>query len=301
MAPRARTGQRLAALVFVAAAAAIVAGLLPTRAPAAQRPATAASPADAVAQATITPWKPIFRGVERCKGHAARPRPLRAYAVRIDLREPTIRFLVTPANGRRPKDCDARRTSEFLAEFKCQVVINGSFFGPFARRKGDPQDVIGLSMSRGDLYSPANKFAALLISKDNKAWIARPPFDTSKAHNALAGDYPLLENGRNNGHMGRRHPRTAVGITKDGRYLILMVIDGRLPGYSEGTTKAETAEWMRRLGAYHALNLDGGGSSTLVVEGRDGRPGVANRPSDGRERLCPNHLGVYAERLRNGR
>jgi exopolysaccharide biosynthesis protein len=216
--------------------------------------------------------------------------------VRIDLREPTIRFLVTPSNGERPKDCDARTTSEFLAEFKCQVAINGSFFSPFAKRKGDPQDVLGLSMSRGDLYSPPNQYAALLIAKDNRARIATSSIDPKSAHNAIAGNIALLIDGVNKGGMGPRHPRSAVGITRDGRHLLLVTIDGRQRGYSEGTTDAETAEWLRRLGAWQGLNLDGGGSTTLVVEGTDGKPLVLNRPSGRVERRVANHLGVYARR-----
>ena len=78
--------------------------------------------------------------------------------------------------------------------------------------------------------------------------------------------------------MKTRHPRSAAGVSRNGRYLILMTIDGRQAGYSEGTTTAETAEWIRKLGAYNALNLDGGGSTALVIEGADGSPVVLNRP-----------------------
>jgi exopolysaccharide biosynthesis protein len=80
-----------------------------------------------------------------------------------------------------------------------------------------------------------------------------------------------------------------------------MTIDGRQPGYSEGATTAETAEWMRKLGAYNALNLDGGGSTALVIEGPDGAPAVLNRPCGppvGVERRVANHLGVFAQRLK---
>jgi hypothetical protein len=78
-----------------------------------------------------------------------------------------------------------------------------------------------------------------------------------------------------------RNPRTAVGVANDGRRLILAVIDGRQPPYSDGTTLRETAEIMLALGARDALNLDGGGSSALVF--RDPASGslrIANRPSD---------------------
>ena len=75
-----------------------------------------------------------------------------------------------------------------------------------------------------------------------------------------------------------RNPRTAVGSTRDGR-LLVVVVDGRQGAYSSGATLRELAELMRSLGAVQAVNLDGGGSSEMVVNGV-----IANRPSDGEER-----------------
>ncbi len=257
-------------------------------------------PTAAVKRAKISPWKPIFRGVEMCEASTATPRPIQVRAVRVNLREPSIDFLVTPSNGDAPKDVGARTTSEFLTEFKCQVALNGSVFDVFAKQRGDPMDVEGLSLSRGGLYSPPNKWDALLISTNRRAWIARAPVDARGAFNGLSGFYALLISGRNNGTMKDRHPRSAVGVSRSGRYLILMTLDGRQPGYSEGATTAETAEWMRKLGARNALNLDGGGSTTLVIEGPDGSPMTLNRPCGpppGRQRRVANHLGVFAQRL----
>ncbi|MNX04850.1 hypothetical protein D3C86_344460 [compost metagenome] len=84
-----------------------------------------------------------------------------------------------------------------------------------------------------------------------------------------------------------RAPRTAVGITAKGG-VILAVVDGRQSRLSVGLTLPETADFMRELGAQSALNLDGGGSSTMVIEGE-----IVNRPSDGRERPVSNALLVY--------
>ena len=79
-----------------------------------------------------------------------------------------------------------------------------------------------------------------------------------------------------------RHPRTAVGIARDGRRLLLVVVDGRQKSYSDGMTLRELADLMRGLGARDAINLDGGGSTTLVYADPDssGRLRIANRPSD---------------------
>ncbi|UPK75385.1 phosphodiester glycosidase family protein [Nocardioidaceae bacterium SCSIO 66511] len=64
-------------------------------------------------------------------------------------------------------------------------------------------------------------------------------------------------------------------MDKRGR-LMLVVVDGRQAGYSEGLSVIDTARMMKRLGAREALNLDGGGSSVMAVKGK----GIVNRPSD---------------------
>jgi hypothetical protein len=100
------------------------------------------------------------------------------------------------------------------------------------------------------------------------------------------------------GNAGFRglNPRTAAGIARVGtsQRLLLAVIDGRQPGYSIGMTLRQTAELLQSLGATRAINLDGGGSSAMVV--RDRRTGalrVRNRPSDPTgERPVGNALAV---------
>lgn len=82
------------------------------------------------------------------------------------------------------------------------------------------------------------------------------------------------EEGFPEGFRNRRHPRTAVGVDPQGN-LILVVVDGRWPEHGLGMTLDELARELARLGAADALNLDGGGSTTLVVG-----EAVANRPSD---------------------
>ncbi len=82
-----------------------------------------------------------------------------------------------------------------------------------------------------------------------------------------------------------RDPRSAAGLTAQGR-LILLTADGR-ESTSVGITQAETAEQLRRAGAVDGVNLDGGGSSTMVF-----RDQVVNSPSEDAYRLVPNALGV---------
>lgn len=83
-----------------------------------------------------------------------------------------------------------------------------------------------------------------------------------------------------------RAPRTAVGVTRD-QHLLLATVDGRQPDYSVGMTLTELARLLTKLGAWEAMNLDGGGSTSFVVGGR-----CRNRPSGGAERRVSNILAV---------
>ncbi|MCX4967733.1 phosphodiester glycosidase family protein [Streptomyces sp. NBC_00654] len=115
---------------------------------------------------------------------------------------------------------------------------------------------------------------------------------------AVGGRELLVVDGTSQNHDGEGNntpaPRTAVGFSKDGRTMQVVTVDGRQAD-SGGVTLTELGLMMRRAGSYSALNLDGGGSSTLVAR----EPGsdtlqVENSPSDGSERTVPNGLALTA-------
>jgi Phosphodiester glycosidase len=110
------------------------------------------------------------------------------------------------------------------------------------------------------------------------------------------GNPTLVRNGRVlggnidcNTPFHRRNPRTALGATADGR-LLVVTVDGRQPGHSVGMTLRELAELFVTLGARSAINLDGGGSTTMVIDGT-----IVNRVSDPQERRVPTALLVLRE------
>jgi len=83
-----------------------------------------------------------------------------------------------------------------------------------------------------------------------------------------------------------RNPRTGAGVTANGK-ILMVVVDGRQPKWSVGVSLPKFAAILRNLGAVSALNLDGGGSSTMVVKGE-----VVNRPSLGHQTLVSTALTV---------
>jgi uncharacterized protein YigE (DUF2233 family) len=162
---------------------------------------------------------------------------------------------------------------------------------------------LGFTASKEDLYAAGipNEIGiepTLYISRRNDLSFNRRP---GKVIHAISGDRMLIERGKILDGLDNNEldPRTAVGINKSGRVMILIVIDGRQPFYSEGATFVKLAELLIKYGAYFAMSLDGGGSSTLVIEGDNGKPVIMNSPIDnyipGRERPVGNHLGVYVK------
>ncbi len=93
------------------------------------------------------------------------------------------------------------------------------------------------------------------------------------------------------------HPRTAIGIDRDTGTILLLVVDGRQAS-SRGYTMFELADAMARLGADEALNLDGGGSSTLLARRTGLGVGIVNSPSDGVARRVANVVEVSYRRPR---
>ena len=104
------------------------------------------------------------------------------------------------------------------------------------------------------------------------------------------GEVRLDAEGFGNSLVNLRHPRSIVGLTNDGSW-IFMVIDGRNGLHASGATLAEAAELLSSLDMAYALNLDGGGSSELWIDGR-----LYNSPSEGRER--PVSYGIGARSVR---
>lgn len=242
-------------------------------------------------------WSNPYPGVRRLH---RRGRSQNIYALVVNLSAPEVSLVST-----RPEDRYIR-VSEFGRRTESVIAINANYYGA-----GSCGLAAGDGEVWGDSYSDGCDMS-LGFGRLNEALafdsfdLARGPLPESWMTEVVTGKPWLVRDGVLQGgwirprHIHGRHPRTAVGLTRDRRTLIIVVADGRRRGIA-GLTGYELADLMLELDAWDAVNLDGGGSSELWMRpiSRSGsrQRYVVNDPSDGRERIVVNHLGV---RIRPG-
>jgi hypothetical protein len=254
-------------------------------------------------------WRPIFQGIEYAELANDKPRDMVVQAMRIDTSAPGLELFATPSNGDRPLETDGQTTRAFLEEHGLAVAINTHFFDPCCNLvPGEAKDLIGLSIAQGETVSPptdAGQPDAIIFAHDLTPEVLRSLEEqmgvviTAPRH-AIAGRMVLVD-GRVAAGEDKfsidRHPRTLVGLSEDAGLIYLVTIDGRQPGFSTGASLAEAAGIMHHLGAWHALNVDGGGSTTMVRRDPDGASQLVNSPSGGGERVVGSNLGFRARPL----
>jgi hypothetical protein len=271
---------------------------------------------------TVGPWSPIFKGVDLASGQQqaqlSGERNHQVLCLRVDLSDPDVELFTTPkCTNCGAYETLAENTSRFLEQNRLQAAINGGFYssslGPGDPPLGTPVDVLGLAISRGVVVSPTSlptNYATFLFTTNNQGFYvptnSPPGTNTTGIYTAIAGNLTLLIRGTNvmAPTPNDLDPRTALGLSADRRYLYLMTIDGRQPGWSDGADFYNTAEWLKRFGAHDGINVDGGGSTTMVMADCQGHPVRLNRSSFvaayGRERVIGHNFGVFAKPLPSG-
>ncbi|MBN2045643.1 MAG: phosphodiester glycosidase family protein [Anaerolineales bacterium] len=250
----------------------------------------------------------LYPGVTYIKEVRTSPRRMVVHIVKINMAKGNIQPLVTPPDrpdGGQPYN--ARTTTEFAQQNNVQIAINGSGFTPWFDYKliyfphsGDKVAPIGPVVSQNFSF---------LVNEEQKApmlmFNGKRPVDISyilgNATYAISGTRMLVNDGQvepglNNFSVD---PRSAAGVDNTGQQLILVVVDGRQSGYSKGATLQELAQILIDHGADKALELDGGGSSTLVLNRRDSAPIVLNSPIHqgipGNQRPVATHIGIFVK------
>lgn len=247
----------------------------------------------------------LFPGVTYLRKDLTSPRPIVVHVLAIDLQSQKLEFLVTPSANNTDVLC-TRTTSKFLEEFKLHAAINGGYFGyldssynpsKLCPNGGDPVRISDYAASRGKIYSN-KKTAQPVIHIGKKNQVSINPKKPA-VFNAVSGDRLVVVEGQVVKNLAAQvpNPRTALGLSKNGRWLTMMVVDGRQAGYSEGVTFPELGELLISFGVHTGANMDGGGSSAMVMRGFDGKARVLNSPIEmnvpGKERPVGNHLGLF--------
>jgi Phosphodiester glycosidase len=259
----------------------------------------------------------LFQGVGYQREFRTAPRPIMIHTVKIDLTAPGVKALVTPADRTKDdKETNARTPSEFLNQFQLQIAVNANFFYPFHEYtpwdyypySGDRTNSLGQVISNGDSYSPAEKtWPVVCISPNQRAQIlasGKCPVGTAQAvagSAVIAAQGKLVDAPQDSADSDAAYSRTAVAVDREGKTLWLIAIDDKQWLYSEGMTLKELAEFALQQGADTVINLDGGGSTSLVIQTPTGTQAL-NSPVHTkipmRERPVANQLGFYANPLR---
>ncbi|MBN1671459.1 MAG: phosphodiester glycosidase family protein [Kiritimatiellae bacterium] len=242
-----------------------------------------------------------------------RPRPLAVHVIRLDLHNPRYALTVLLADdpdGDGPAEAILDMPHALLKKHGAIAAVNANaWIGlPDAAGKQEmvftlyaPVDIYGLAAADGQIRSRAEW-------RRVSFWIdaaGNPHFERSELTPAArcgVADWRgwLLKHGKIVPEPGGDpHPLTALGLDRTKRWLFLIVADGRSPGYSEGMTLHELGAWMQEKGCHDAINLDGGGSSIMLVAEQGGKAKMINRPCGRTIRPLPVMIGVRGKPMEN--
>mgnify|MGYP002625802353 CR=1 FL=1 len=230
-------------------------------------------------------------------------KPMKLFAYEADLTE-DIKLMATSADG--DKSFGTRQALSKQAESREQAdgvtvygAVNADFFlwsgkpyGPYWHNgKCFKDEFTAVTTDPLQYYT----YCICVLNDNTVAFIHKNDYALySTSIKECVGGYltPLVENGNvcyiNNPDIA---PRTMIGRSSNGKKVWLAVVDGRSASWSNGATLMEGGYIMHALGAWDVQNLDGGGSSEIIMK-KDGAFEVLNHPSDGSERLIADGLAI---------
>jgi hypothetical protein len=278
--------------------------------------------------------KAIHPSILRTAFAVEQPRLMKGSCVRIDLTDTNLRFRATGRAegwGEPMPECPdktyrirTRRQTvrDFMLESRkpvskggrgldMRVAVNCSPWGPWeAPWTHKYADQTGLIVSEGELVAPAIGYPSFIVYTDGSVGFrqVKSSDPITNIQTAVSGFGLCLTNGiimaENN--PASLAPRTGFGLSRDRRYLFFFVVDGRQPDYSMGANTYDVAAWMRYYGADDAMNMDGGGSTTLFCWDPEPDPDNTdpkskstpnlhkrNRQLNNAERSVACSLGIY--------
>ena len=267
-----------------------------------------------------------YPGILETSFEVINPRPMAFWLVRVDLSKPTIHLVTNkraegwgepmPDHALLKIRTKRQTVGDFMTECRQSeeeggrglnvvLAVNASPWSPWQKPYDHKYaDKMGCMVSEGELVCPANGRWCFCVPKEGKPflrkiealddvselWLSLPGFDRIlESGNIIVPDAPT-----------DLHPRTAFGLSANARYLYILVVDGRQKGYSEGASCHELAQLLKLAGASDALNMDGGGSTTLVLwDAKKQAPRMLNthdkKKNSKYQRPVANVLGVYLD------
>jgi hypothetical protein len=230
-------------------------------------------------------------GLEYRLDVATTPRPLRWHVLTVDLRQQQLAFASVVADdpdGAGPAEATLvdplalAKRSQVVAAVNCNafsVLRKPEGKGALSFPAGAEADILGLALHERATRSPSEgAYVDFWLDAQRRPALGPPPVGAEVVA-GVAGFSRCVRDGKVVGGNDALHPRTAVGFSADGNTVWLVVVDGRQPGYSEGVSTAELGHYLAGLGATQALNLDGGGSSAMILQDAGGELRVVNSPS----------------------
>ncbi len=224
--------------------------------------------------------------------------PVRAYAISVEKGSATIQTTM-PSDSADKIGTVAKMSNQLSAAVSngknVLAGVNADFFD-----MGGTNVMRGLCIKDGKLISGAGGRPWFGITHEGDAVMGTDADYAdykNKLTTAVGASHVILKDGATDDlatsteFSYTRHPRTAAGVTADGR-VVLIVVDGRQPSVSNGASLADLAYIMASLGCVDAVNLDGGGSSTFILKNEKGTLVTENSPSDGTLRAVANGLMV---------
>jgi hypothetical protein len=303
----------------------LIAAMLMSLAPAPAAPAQDTGPGCTTAQSAPVP---LFVGVASQTATVTCPSgtgksETRVHVVRVDLNSPGLSF---EASGGAKDNLKLELPTAFLERTGSQVAFNANLFvnccsySPPKPPRPATTGLCGLEISGGKVLSEWTRkpkachgypFRWSLVVRNGKPMIVQAPTVLPGAEAAVTGSHELLFFGRNMAPPDKQdeffgaNARTVVGLSRADGVLWVAAVTRET---SQGLTLRQAAQMLQQLGAANAINLDGGGSTSLAVDAGGGKAKLLNTPSDssssctfpvrgGCERFVGASFGIHAQPL----
>ena len=252
-------------------------------------------------------WRPLSPGIEAADINDPQF-PLIVHIVKIDLLNPAVSVITSePALFKNTQGCIRGETTwNFALRHNTIAAFNAAPFKTGSLLFSVYRTIVGIHVTDFHRMSiPNERYGALLFYADKTARIIDSQTEdvlSADVRHAVGGFWTILRNGTVMPQkLHRRDSRTAVGLTDNGNTLFVVVVEGENKRRSQGLSFEESARLLRELGADDALQLDGGSSSSLVLQENGTQHIVTPSRSWNIHIRVASNIGIIVESITNTR